>query len=83
MLQFLPFITGTHGSGVVCFFVAFYLFGRSLIGVALSKSILFVPQIFDIEISSLEWLDSESLNERLSFADGSCAIEIDVYRPGS
>ena len=68
----------------VCFlFVVFSVFGCSRQGAALSKSILFVPQIFDIGISPLEWLTPEPLNEHLSFVDGNRAIEVDVYRPGT
>lgn len=63
--------------------VVVLLFGCSKHGVAFAKSILFVPQIFDIGIKPLEWFTPEPLKERVFVSHGDWTLEADIYRPNS
>ncbi|MBG94708.1 MAG: hypothetical protein CL793_05560 [Chloroflexi bacterium] len=63
--------------------VVVLFFGCSRHGVALTKSMLFVPQIFDIGVKPLEWFTPQPLRERVFVSHGDWTLEADIYRPSS
>ena len=64
-------------------FVVVLFFGCSRHGVALTKSMLFVPQIFDIGVKPLEWFTPQPLREQVFVSHGDWTLEADIYRPAS
>lgn len=60
-----------------------FFFGCSRQGVALSKAMLFAPQVFDIGVKPLEWITEDPVKERAYVPGGNRILEVDIYRPES